>query len=217
MKKIAVILSGCGVFDGAEVNEVILSLLAIEQQGATWQAFAPDKPQFHVIEHHSGNEQQEQRNVLREAGRIVRGDILPLSQLLADDYDALLVPGGFGVAKNLSDFAFKGSACELDPDFKKAAKDFATNEKPAGYLCIAPALTPLIYGPGVKATLGRNDDDAVTAFSALGGEHVACPVDDYVLDQNRRLLTTPAYMLAESISEAQRGIQRLVGKLIELA
>nr|WP_086938357.1 isoprenoid biosynthesis glyoxalase ElbB [Thaumasiovibrio occultus] len=217
MKKIAVILSGCGVFDGAEANEVILSLLAIEQQGASWHCFAPDKDQHHVLEHHSGSEQNESRNVMREAGRLVRGEISPLHELNANDYDALLVPGGFGVAKNLSNFAFKGKECELDETFKAATTAFAQQEKPAGYVCIAPALIPLIYGPGAKATLGHPDDPAVAAFTAMGGEHVSCPVDDFVLDQKRSLLSTPAYMLAESISDAQKGINRLVAKLVELA
>ncbi|WP_087023232.1 isoprenoid biosynthesis glyoxalase ElbB [Thaumasiovibrio subtropicus] len=217
MKKIAVILSGCGVFDGAECNEVILSLLAIEQQDAKWDCFAPDKTQHHVLNHHSGEEIAEPRNVMVEAGRLVRGSIAPLSTLDANDYDALLVPGGFGVAKNLSDFAFKGAECQLDPDFKRATKAFASAEKPAGYLCIAPALLPLIYGPGVKATLGNDDDEAVGAFTQLGGEHVACPVNDFVLDQSRRLLSSPAYMLAGSIKEAQTGISKLVEKLVALA
>ncbi len=217
MKNIAVILSGCGVYDGAESNEVLLSLLAIEQQGATWHCFAPDKPQFHVIEHHSGQEQPEQRNVLAEAGRLVRGQVRSLADLNPDEFDALLIPGGFGVAKNLSDFAIKGSDCSLDPEFKRITKAFANAEKPAGYLCIAPALIPLVYGPGAKATLGNDSDDAVAAFIKMGGEHVACPVDDFVLDQSRRLLSTPAFMLANNISQAQTGISRLVDKLVELA
>ena len=216
MKKIAVILSGSGVFDGAEIHESVLSLLAIEQEGASWHCFAPNMDQHHVINHLTGEEMAETRNVLTEAARIARGQIDDLATLDPSQYDALLLPGGFGAAKNLSDFAFKGQECTVHPEVKRVCQKFAEEEKPAGYLCIAPAMIPLIYGPGAKGTIG-NDPETAKVFTQMGGEHIKCPVSDYVLDQKRRLLTTPAYMLAGSISEAAEGINKLVKELVKIA
>ncbi|EAS41252.1 isoprenoid biosynthesis protein ElbB [Photobacterium profundum] len=216
MKKIAVILSGSGVFDGAEIHETVLALLAIEQEGASWHCFAPNIDQYHVINHLTGEETTETRNVLIEAARIARGNIEDIVNLKPIEYDALLIPGGFGAAKNLSNFAIKGAECEINPDVKKACQAFAQEEKPAAYLCIAPTMIPAIYGPGAKGTIGT-DPETAKAFNAMGGEHIDCPVDDFVLDQKRRLLTTPAYMLAGSISEAASGINKLVKHLVLLA
>ncbi|WP_102505933.1 isoprenoid biosynthesis glyoxalase ElbB [Salinivibrio kushneri] len=216
MKKVAVILSGCGVFDGAEIQETVLSLLALEQNDAQWQCFAPDIDQHHVINHRNGEAMSETRNVLTEASRIVRGEILPLTDLNADDFDALLVPGGFGAAKNLSDFAYNGDPVQVHQDMFAVCQAFARSEKPAGYMCIAPIMIPQIYPKGVKGTIG-NEPDIAAAFNRMGGEHIECPVSDYVLDQRHHLLSTPAYMLATSVSDAASGINRMVKKLVELA
>ncbi|ODP99576.1 MULTISPECIES: isoprenoid biosynthesis glyoxalase ElbB [Salinivibrio] len=216
MKKVAVILSGCGVFDGAEIQETVLSLLALEQNDAQWQCFAPDIDQHHVINHRTGEAMSETRNVLTEASRIVRGEILPLTDLNADDFDALLVPGGFGAAKNLSDFAYNGDPVQVHQDMFAVCQAFARSEKPAGYMCIAPIMIPQIYPKGVKGTIG-NEPDIAAAFNRMGGEHIECPVSDYVLDQRHHLLSTPAYMLATSVSDAASGINRMVKKLVELA
>ncbi|WP_283131569.1 isoprenoid biosynthesis glyoxalase ElbB [Enterovibrio norvegicus] len=215
MKNIAVILSGCGVFDGTEIHEAVLSLLAIEQAGAKWHCFAPDIEKHHVLNHQTGEENGAPRNVLEESARIARGDVRPLSALDIREFDALLLPGGFGVAKNLCDFAVNGTAMTVQEDVLAACKAFAEAEKPAGYLCISPILIPAIYGPGAKGTIG-NDPETAAAFNAMGGEHIQCPVDDFVLDQSRRVLSTPAYMLASSVSEAASGINKLVAKLVEL-
>lgn len=216
MKKVAVILSGCGVFDGAEIQETVLSLLALEQNKAQWQCFAPDIDQHHVIDHRTGETMNETRNVLTEASRIVRGDILPLTDLNVDDFDALLVPGGFGAAKNLSDFAYNGDPVQVHQDMFAVCQAFMRAEKPAGYMCIAPIMIPQIYPKGVKGTIG-NEPDIAAAFNRMGGEHIDCPVSDYVLDQRHHLLSTPAYMLATSVSDAASGINRMVKKLVELA
>ncbi|CZF84930.1 Enhancing lycopene biosynthesis protein 2 [Grimontia celer] len=216
MKKVAVILAGCGVYDGAEIHESVLSLLAIEQAGASWHCFAPDVNQHHVINHAAGEESGETRNVLVEAARIARGDVKPLSELNVNEFDALLLPGGFGVAKNLSTFATSDEEMEIEKEVLRVCKAFATAEKPAGYVCISPVLIPKVYGPGAKGTIG-NDPQTAAAFNAMGGEHIDCPVDDFVLDQSRRLLSTPAYMLATSVSQANAGIAKLVSKLVELA
>lgn len=168
MKKIAVILSGCGVFDGAEIHESVLALLAIERQGASWHCFAPDIEQHHVINHKTGDVTEEKRNVLTESARIARGQITDLSTINPNDYDALLLPGGFGAAKNLTDFAINGAECSINTHVASACRAFAQSGKPAGYLCIAPAIIPMIYEAGVRGTIG-DDPDTAAAFQALGG------------------------------------------------
>ncbi|ELE5893111.1 isoprenoid biosynthesis glyoxalase ElbB [Vibrio fluvialis] len=216
MKKVAVILSGCGVFDGAEIHESVLALHAIERHGASWHCFAPNIDQMHVINHLTGEEMDEKRNVLVEAARIARGKIEDVAKLKAEDYDALLLPGGFGAAKNLTDFAVKGADCSINTHVAAACRAFAQAGKPAAYLCIAPTIIPMIYEHGVEGTIG-SDPDTVCAFRKMGGEHVTCPVDDFVFDQKHNVLSTPAYMLAENISQAAAGIDRLVDELIKLA
>lgn len=216
MKKVAVILSGSGVFDGAEIHESVLALHAIEKQGATWHCFAPNIDQLHVINHKTGEEMDETRNVLVESARIARGRIEDVAKLNVDDYDALLLPGGFGAAKNLTDFAIKGAECSINTHVASACRAFAQARKPAGYLCIAPTIIPMIYGQGVQATIG-NDAATAAAFNTLGGQHVESPVDEVVFDKEHLVLSTPAYMLAENISQAAVGIEALVKKLIALS
>ncbi|AIW16603.1 isoprenoid biosynthesis glyoxalase ElbB [Vibrio tubiashii] len=216
MKKIAVILSGSGVFDGAEIHESVLALHAVEKQGASWHCFAPNIDQLHVINHKTGEEMDEQRNALVEAARIARGNIEDVAKLNVEEYDALLVPGGFGAAKNLTDFAVSGAECSINTHVASACRAFAQANKPAGYLCIAPTIIPMIYGQGVKGTIG-NDEATAAAFNALGGEHVNCDVSDIVVDEQNLVLSTPAYMLAESISQAASGIDKLVERLVKLA
>ncbi|KFI12602.1 isoprenoid biosynthesis glyoxalase ElbB [Vibrio coralliilyticus] len=216
MKKIAVILSGSGVFDGAEIHESVLALHAIEKQGASWHCFAPNIEQLHVINHITGEEMAETRNVLTEAARIARGNIEDVAKLNAEEFDALLLPGGFGAAKNLTDFAINGAECSINTHVASACRAFAQARKPAGYLCIAPAIIPMIYDSGVKGTIG-NDEATASAFNALGGEHITCEVDDIVFDEEHKVLSTPAYMLAGNISQAASGIEKLVSKLIEVA
>lgn len=216
MKKIAVILSGSGVFDGAEIHESVLALYAIEKNGATWQCFAPNIDQLHVINHKTGEEMDETRNVLIEAARIARGNIEDVAKLNVDDFDALLLPGGFGAAKNLTDFAVSGAECSINAHVASACRAFALASKPAGYLCIAPVIMPMIYGEGVKGTIG-NDEATAAAFNALSGQHLDCAVDDYVYDEQHKVLSTPAYMLAGSLSQAATGIEKLVAKLVTIA
>ena len=215
-KKVAVILSGCGVYDGAEIHESVLALLCLSQRGAEVQCFAPDIPQHHVINHLTGQESAESRNVLVEAARIARGKIRDVRELQAADYDALVIPGGFGAAKNLSDFAFRGASCAVQPDVLAAARGFAAAHKPVGLICIAPALAARIYGAGVQCTIG-NDPDTAATLADMGAEHVECAVDDVVVDAQRKLVTTPAYMLAKSLAEAASGINKLVDRVLELA
>ncbi|CAE6921253.1 Displays glyoxalase activity [Vibrio sp. B1REV9] len=216
MKKIAVILSGTGVYDGTEIHEAVLALYAIERAGATWHCFAPNINQLHVINHKTGEEMDETRNVLVESARIARGNIDDVAKLNVDEYDALLLPGGFGVAKNLTDFAIAGAECSINTHVAQACRAFAQANKPAGYLCIAPTIIPMIYDQGVKGTIG-NDEATAAAFDRMGGEHIDCQVDEVHFDENHKVLSTPAYMLAENISQAASGIDKLVNKLVEIA
>ncbi len=215
-KRIAVILSGCGVFDGSEIYESVITLLRLDQNGAKYQCFAPDIPQHHVINHVTGEEMPESRNVLVEAARLARGNIRDLAECQAADYDALIVPGGFGAAKNLSDFALTGADMTVQADVSNAVQAFAGAKKPVGLICIAPAMAGKLFGKGVRCTIG-NDGETAEAIQMTGAEHVDCPVHDIVVDEEHKLVTTPAYMLAGSISEAATGINRLVDKILEMA
>ncbi len=216
MKKVAVIFSGSGVYDGTEIHEAVLALHAVEKAGATWHCFAPDIDQLHVINHLTGEEMDETRNVLVESARIARGAIEDVAKLNVDDFDALLLPGGFGAAKNLTDFAVSGAECSINTHVAHACRAFAKAGKPAGYLCISPVIIPMIYEHGVQGTIG-NDEATSFAFSQMGGEHIKCTVDEYIFDENNRVLSTPAYMLAENITQAASGIEKLVFKLIDIA
>ncbi|MCC5856084.1 MAG: isoprenoid biosynthesis glyoxalase ElbB [Idiomarina sp.] len=213
MKKIAVLLSGCGVFDGSEIYETVITLLAVERNGATYQCFAPAIDQLHVIDHTAGEATTEKRNVLVEAARLARGEIKPCAELNVNEFDALLIPGGFGAAKNFSDFAVNGQQAKVEPSVLEFCKAFASAKKPAGYMCIAPNLLPFVYGQGVRLTIG-NDKETAQALEALGAVHVNCAVDDIVIDEPNNLVTTPAYMLATRINEAATGIEMLVAEVI---
>jgi len=214
-KKVAVILSGCGVYDGAEIQESVITLLRLDQRGAQVQCFAPNVAQMHVIDHLTGEEMAETRNVLVESARIARGEVKDLREAKVEDFDALIVPGGFGAAKNLSDFAVKGTECTVHPDVLHVAEAFAAANKPVGLICISPALAAKIYGPGVVCTIG-NDPGTSEAVVKMGGTHEECDVHDIVEDVQRKLVTTPAYMVATTISEAASGIYKLVDRVLEI-
>ena len=214
-KKIAVILSGCGVYDGAEIHESVITLLRLDQRGAQVQCFAPNIAQLHVINHLTGEEMPESRNVLVESARIARGNIKDIREADVEDFDALIVPGGFGAAKNLSNFAVEGAGCTVQPEVLALAEAFAEAGKPVGLICISPALAAKIYGPGVTCTIG-NDADTAAAMNKMGATHTDCAVNDIVEDKARKLVSTPAYMLAQSISEAASGINKLVDRVLEL-
>lgn len=216
MKKVGVVLSGCGVYDGAEVHESVLTLLALAKQGAEAVCFAPDKSQADVINHLSGESMPETRNVLIEAARIARGNIQPLTQANADELDALIVPGGFGAAKNLSNFASQGSECRVDEALKNLAQQMHAAGKPLGFMCIAPAMLPKIFDFPLRLTIGT-DIDTAEVIEEMGGEHVPCPVEDIVVDEDNKIVTTPAYMLAQNIAEAAVGIEKLVERVLVLS
>lgn len=215
MANIAVLLSGAGVFDGAEVNEVVLTLLHLEKNDAQYQCFAPNIEQMHTINHVSGDIDTTPRNVLEESARIARGDVKALAELDVAEFDALILPGGFGVAKNFCNFAVAGANMDVNTDVLAVCKSFHDAHKPAGYMCIAPVLLPKVYGQGVRCTVG-NDPEVVAAIETMGGVHVECAVDDIVTDDKFQLVTTPAYMLAQCVSEAEQGISKLVARVVSM-
>ncbi|WP_370555926.1 isoprenoid biosynthesis glyoxalase ElbB [Edwardsiella tarda] len=215
MKRVGVVLSGCGVFDGSEIHEAVLTLLALSRAGAQAVCLAPDREQTQVIDHRSGEAVAERRNMLAEAARIARGEVTPLAQGDASQLDALIVPGGFGAAKNLSSLASDGAACWVDSDLQRLVRELHQAGKPLGFICIAPALLPKLLGAPVRVTIG-NDAGTAAAIEAMGGQHVACPVDEIVVDTAQCVVTTPAYMLAGSIAEAAQGIDKLVAQVLEM-
>ncbi|WP_291972235.1 isoprenoid biosynthesis glyoxalase ElbB [Candidatus Symbiopectobacterium sp.] len=216
MKRVGIVLSGCGVYDGAEIHEAVLTLLAVDRAGAQAVCFAPDKPQFHVVNHLTGEVTGENRNILVEFARITRGNIQPLSQADASQLDALIVPGGFGAAKNLSDFSTEGAVCQVDESLALLTQETYKQNKPIGFICIAPALLPKLLGESVRVTIG-NDIDTAECIEEMGGTHIVCPVNDIVVDAQHKVVTTPAYMLANSISEAAKGIDKLVERVLGFA
>lgn len=216
MKKIGVILSGCGVYDGSEIHEAVLALLEIARQGGEAVCFAPDKLQAEVIDHLTGQPMEESRNMLVEAARIARGQIRPLSEATIESLDAIIVPGGFGAAKNLSNFASVATDCTIDTDLARLVRGCHTAGKPLGFICIAPALLPAILSIPLRITIGT-DPDTAEAIEKMGGEHVCCPVEDIVVDEENKVVTTPAYMLAQRIDEAAAGIGKLVARVMAWA
>lgn len=215
-KTIGVILSGCGVFDGTEVHESVLTLLALDRAGAEVVCMAPDIEQHHVIDHLTGEPAEEKRNVLRESARIARGEIKDIKEVSGEDLDALIMPGGFGAAKNLSDFAFSGPDAEVNTDLKKLILEMHKEKKPIGAICISPAtLAKALYGKGILVTIG-NDVSTAAAVEATGSRHQDCPVNDIVVDEENRLVTTPAYMLGPGIKDVAQGIDKLVEKVLSM-
>ncbi|PCS23064.1 isoprenoid biosynthesis glyoxalase ElbB [Candidatus Enterovibrio escicola] len=208
MKKVAVILSGCGVFDGSEVNEAILTLLSLEEQGLSYNCFAPSMD-FNSV-NHIDNTEGDVRNVLVESARLTRGHISPLESLNVDDFQSLVVVGGFGVAKNLSNFA-KGLDFEILPSFKEILCNFKKRKKWVGLMCIAPIVLPFIYKKPI-CTIGHCKDTSLF-IERNGGTHVECEVVNIVCDNDNHIVTTPAYMLARNIIEAKEGINKLISKL----
>jgi len=217
-KKIGVVLSGCGVYDGAEIHESVVTLLAIDRLGAEAVMCAPDVAQLHVVNHLTGEvEEGAERNVLVESARIARGEIRDVASVTADELDALILPGGFGAAKNLCDFAVKGTDCEVEPGVAALVRAVHEQGKPVAAVCIAPTLIAKVLGDeGPKLTIG-NDADTASALQTMGAAHFDCPVNEFVVDHDRKLISSPAYMLASSISEAAEGIERTVEALLEMA
>lgn len=215
MKKIAVILSGNGVFDGAEIHEATLTLYSIAKHNATYEIFAPNIEQYHVINHITGEEMQEKRNVLIESARIARGKISDLSDFNAKYFDALILPGGFGVAKNLSTFAFDGVDCKINIDVEKAVRGMIEQNKPVGALCIAPVVIAKIIGD-VNITIGQ-DKGTAEAVKNMGATHKETTHGEVIIDEKYKIVTTPCYMLDATIAQIGDGADNVVKTILELA
>ncbi len=217
MKTVGVLLSGCGVYDGVEIHEAVLTLLALDKQGATILCMAPDMEQYHVVDHITGEATDQKRNVLIESARVARGEIQDLKTIAASQLDALVIPGGFGAAKNLTNFAIKGKDAEAHPEVSRIINEMADAGKPIGAICISPAVvTAVLKHRHPEMTIG-NDYETAEAIEAMGGVHMPCTVDQIHVDEKNKLVTTPAYMLGPGIKDVALGIERLVEKILAIA
>lgn len=215
-KKVGVVLSGCGVYDGSEIHEAVLTLLAIDKYGAEAVCMAPDM-ELAEVNHLTGDATGGKRNVLVESARIARGKIRNIMEVKVGELDALIFPGGYGAAKNLCNFAEKGAAAAIHPEVARLLRDMAAANKPICAICIAPTLVAATLGKDYapKLTIG-SDSGTAAAITATGSEHVDCPVTEFVVDKKRKIVSTPAYMLAQHISEAAEGIDKAVKATLEL-
>lgn len=215
-KKVGVMLSGCGVFDGSEIHEAVLTLLFLDRAGAKAICMAPDMDQFHVINHLTHQTSEEKRNVLVESARIARGNIEDVAKVKASDIDALILPGGFGAAKNLSDFALKGPDSLVQPDVLRLIREMVEAGKPVGAICIAPAtLARAIADKKPEVTIG-NDSGTASGIERMGGKHKVCTVDMIHVDKKNRIVSTPAYMLGPGIKDIAIGIEKLVNEILSM-
>lgn len=219
MPKVGVVLAGCGVYDGAEIHESVITMLALDRAGAEKIMMAPDIDQLHVINHLNGQEMEgDGRNVLVESARIARGEITSISKITERDLDALIFPGGFGVAKNLSDYAMAGANCMVNPEVAKLTQAVHKAGKPIGVMCIAPTmLAKILANENISAdlTIG-GDESTANDINSMGSNHVVCPVKDIIVDKERKIVSTPAYMEAKNMTEAAEGIEKLVAEILNM-
>lgn len=217
-KKIGVLLAGCGVKDGSEIHEATLTLYFLDMKGAEIVCMAPDKDQMDVVDHVTGQATGEKRNALVEAARIARGNIVDVKKVKAADLDAIIVPGGFGSAKNLCTFGVDGPECTADEDAARLLREMHRAGKPIGALCIAPALIARVFGSDAapEITIGT-DAGTAAAMEKMGAKHVNAGVDEIVVDAKNKIVTTPCYMLAQSIRDVGTGAAKLVAKVMEMA
>lgn len=217
MAKVCVLLSGSGVYDGAELHEAVLTLLALHEAGAEVLMAAPSGPQLHVVNHLTGEvEEGETRDILIESARVARGEISSLDQVSLDDLDAVVLPGGFGVAKNLCSFALEGAECSVHEGVASFLKAARARGIPLGFACISPALAAAVFREGTL-TVGRDDDGASDGLRALGAEAVACAPSEVVVDEARKTVSTPAYMTGTSLVELRAGLKGMVDQVLEWA
>lgn len=214
-KKVAIVLSGCGFQDGAEIHESVLTMLALDKYGAEYSCFAPDIPQSKVYDHYNKKENDEKRNVLIESARIARGDIQPLSKFDAADFDAIVLPGGFGAATNLCSFAQDGVDCKINKDVENAILTMHQSSKPIGALCISPVVVAKII-PGSKLTIG-DDSGVASTISNMGAKHENTGHGQVVIDHEKKIVTTPCYMLSSTISQIAEGANKLISELLKMA
>ncbi|MBI4580442.1 MAG: isoprenoid biosynthesis glyoxalase ElbB [Planctomycetes bacterium] len=220
MPRVAVCLSGCGVFDGSEIHEAVLTMLALDQAGADIVCCAPNVEQAVVMDHLTRSPAGGQsRNVLVESARIARGNIVDLAGVKASQIDALIFPGGFGAAKNLCNFADVGPECSVHPQVERLVGEMLEAGKPIGAICIAPAMLARIVGRRdmhPRMTIGT-DESTASAMEKMGVRHQDCPCESFVVDEAHKIVTTPAYMLGKGPAQVFEGIRRLVGEILRLA
>ena len=214
-KRVALILSGCGFEDGAEIHESVLTMLALDLNGADYKCFAPDITQAMVYDHYKKQEAKETRNVLVESARIARGDIAPMTEFDSKQFDALILPGGFGAASSLCTFASDGPNCTVNSDVQKAIEEMRKDEKPIGALCIAPVILAKVI-TGTKVTIG-NAKPVADAITAMGSKHQNIGHGEIVIDDLNRIVTTPCYMLESSISQVAEGATNLVKAVLKMS
>lgn len=218
-KRVAVLLSGCGVYDGSEIHEAAFTLLALDQAGVRYECCAPDKAQADVVNHLTGEGVAESRNVLEEAARIARGKIVSASDVRAADYDGVMLPGGFGAAKNLCDYAASGAAATPDPEVRRLLREFHSAGKPIAAVCIAPVVLACALCDDdrrVELTIG-NDAGTAKDLESLGANHQECPVTEFVVDRENKIVTSPAYMYGDARpSEVFEGVKKTVDALLAL-
>tara|TARA_B100000579_G_scaffold80485_1_gene62637 strand:- start:1066 stop:1722 length:657 start_codon:yes stop_codon:yes gene_type:complete len=216
--KVGVLLSGSGVQDGSEIHESVLTALSLEKSRAEIVFMAPNIDQMHVMNHYTGQEMDEFRNVLVESARIARGNIKDLAEIRGEDLDALIIPGGLGVAKNLSDYAMSGSECSVNPDVYRLVVEMLISKKPIGAICIAPAMmSKILSEQNLSANLTVGSDAATSKdIEAMGSQHQNCSTKEVVVDVKNKIVSTPAYMDAKSISEVAEGIEKLVNEIVSM-
>uniref|UniRef100_A0A3Q2XS25 Zgc:162944 n=2 Tax=Hippocampus comes TaxID=109280 RepID=A0A3Q2XS25_HIPCM len=222
-KRVAVVLAGCGVYDGSEIHEASSILVHLSRGGASVNMFAPNVEQMHVVDHAKGEPTQEKRNVLVESARLARGNIQDLSKLSVKDHDAIIFPGGFGAAKNLCTWAVKGKDCSVNSEVKAVLEAFHSEGKPIGLCCISPVLAAKVF-PGCEVTVGlENDDkypnttDTAAAINQLGCKHMSTAVSQSHVDHKNKLVTTCAFMCDAPIHEVFDGIGSMVQGVLKLA
>lgn len=219
--KFAIVLSGCGVFDGSEIHEAVCTMLAVEESGCAYQCFAPNTWQARTIDHFTGHAvaiagDEDNRNVLAESARICRGNIKDLSEFKAKDYDAIIFPGGFGAALNLSDFGAKGAECDVNVEVKRAIEESYKEGIVIGAMCIAPTVIARVLGKeGISITIG-NDKNVSKGIEKMGAHHENKGATEVCVDSEHKIVTTPCYMLATSLKEIREGTQNLIDEMLEL-
>ena len=212
MAKVLVILSGCGVYDGSEIHEAVSTLLHLDRHGASVTIAAPDVEQAQVVNHLSSEQTSEKRNMRVEAARIARGAAEDLAAISGEEFDAVILPGGFGAATNLCDFAVSGAACKVNPEVRRVLEEAHEAGKPLGFICISPTIAARLF-PGISVTIG-SDEATAAAVEKMGARHVKRPTEEVCIDESNRIVTTPAYMTAQKIGEVHRGIGKLVDHVL---
>lgn len=214
--KVGVILSGCGFEDGAEIQESVCTLLALDRIGAKAVCMAPNIQQRKVVNHLTGEEVNEARNVLVESARIARGEIRDIKEVNAAELDALILPGGYGAALNLSDFAINGADATVNADVARLVQDVHKAGKPICAICIAPAVVAKILGKEQPVLTIGNDEGTANAIEACGAKHENCGVRDFVIDKKQKIVSTPAWMLGPSVAHIAEGIEKAVRETVAL-